>query len=178
MEGDAEAVVRVVLEAAKGGDMTAARLVLDRVLPPRKGCPITFDLPPVSTAPDVVRAVGSVLAAVASGALSPDEGALVANLLEHQRKAARSRRSRSEGRRTRKKDGSGMTLQARIRKLEKACGADDDIGLEELISYSYSTQPDAVFEARLARSRIARLFAEVEREAEKHRAERDRLPSA
>jgi hypothetical protein len=30
MAGDAEAVVRAIIDAAKGGDMTATRLVLDR----------------------------------------------------------------------------------------------------------------------------------------------------
>jgi hypothetical protein len=33
MQNDTEAVVRAVVEAAKGGDMTAARLILDRIVP-------------------------------------------------------------------------------------------------------------------------------------------------
>jgi hypothetical protein len=39
MAGDAEAVVNAVVTAAKGGDMTAARLVLDRIAPPCRGRP-------------------------------------------------------------------------------------------------------------------------------------------
>jgi hypothetical protein len=31
MQGDSEAIVRAVIDAAKGGDMTAARIVLDRI---------------------------------------------------------------------------------------------------------------------------------------------------
>jgi hypothetical protein len=39
MQDDARDIVRVVLEAAKGGDMTAARLILERIAPVRRGGP-------------------------------------------------------------------------------------------------------------------------------------------
>ena len=67
--------------------MTAARLVLDRIAPPRKGRPVVFDLPEVETAADVLTALGSVVQAVAAGDLTPDEGLTVAGLLEAKRKA-------------------------------------------------------------------------------------------
>lgn len=87
MADDAEDVVRAVIEAAKGGDMTAARLVLERVAPPRKGRPVVFDLPQVETASDVLSALGSVVQSVAAGTLTPEEGATVAGLLEVKRRA-------------------------------------------------------------------------------------------
>jgi hypothetical protein len=87
MQADVADVVRTVTTAAKGGDMSAARLVLDRVLPPRKGCTVRFDLPAVSTPADVVAALGAVLAAVGRGELTPDEGAVLTGLLETKRKA-------------------------------------------------------------------------------------------
>jgi hypothetical protein len=37
MADDAESVVRKVIEAAKGGDMGAGRLILDRIVPVRRG---------------------------------------------------------------------------------------------------------------------------------------------
>ena len=40
MANDAEDVVKAVVAAAKGGDMTAARLVLDRIAPPCRGRPV------------------------------------------------------------------------------------------------------------------------------------------
>jgi hypothetical protein len=52
MAGDAEAVVRAVIDVAKGGDMTAARLVLDRIAPPCRGRPVRLDLPPIVCAAD------------------------------------------------------------------------------------------------------------------------------
>jgi hypothetical protein len=45
MTDDAEAVVKAVMAAAKGGDMTAARLVLDRIAPPCREVPVTLELP-------------------------------------------------------------------------------------------------------------------------------------
>jgi hypothetical protein len=62
MQADIGDIVQTVITAAKGGDMSAARLVLDRILPPRKGSTVRFDLPSVSTAGDIVAALGAVLA--------------------------------------------------------------------------------------------------------------------
>jgi hypothetical protein len=67
--------------------MTAARLVLDRIAPPRKGRPVAIDLPAVETPADVVTAIGALVTAVADGALTPDEAATVAGLLEAKRRA-------------------------------------------------------------------------------------------
>jgi Family of unknown function (DUF5681) len=85
MQDDAEDVVRAVLTAAKAGDMVAARLILDRILPARRGRPIVFALPPVRTAADPAR-VADVATAVASGKLTPEEGQAVAAVLEVQRR--------------------------------------------------------------------------------------------
>jgi hypothetical protein len=43
----AQAVVKAVVAAAKDGDMTAARLVLDRIAPPCRGRPVRLNLPPI-----------------------------------------------------------------------------------------------------------------------------------
>ena len=50
---DGADVVQAVLTAAKGGDMQAARLVLDRIVPVRKGRSIRLDLPTIESAADV-----------------------------------------------------------------------------------------------------------------------------
>jgi hypothetical protein len=42
-------VVKAVMAAAKGGDMTAARLVLDRIAPPCREAPVSLDLPRLQT---------------------------------------------------------------------------------------------------------------------------------
>jgi hypothetical protein len=82
MQDDARDIVRVVVEAAKGGDMTAARLVLERIAPVRKGRPVYFDLPPVNTVADIAAAIAALTTAMASGEVTPDEAVTVASVLE------------------------------------------------------------------------------------------------
>ncbi len=86
-EDSAADVVRAVIEAAKGGDVAAARAVLDRVWPIRRGKPITLDLPPVTGAADLPNALAAVTAAMAAGEISPEEASAVAVVLEGTRKA-------------------------------------------------------------------------------------------
>jgi Family of unknown function (DUF5681) len=87
MQGDAEDVVRAVIAAAKGGDMTAARIILDRIAPVRKGSTVMFDLPELTTPTDLPPAVAAVTKAIADGTLTPDEGASVVTILDMQRRA-------------------------------------------------------------------------------------------
>ncbi len=87
MQDDADDVVRAVIEQAKAGDMQAAKLILDRIAPPRRGSPVLFDIPKIEAPADLVAAIAALVAATAEGALSPDEAAVVAGLLETQRRA-------------------------------------------------------------------------------------------
>ena len=87
MGDDVESVVAAVVKAAKDGDMAAARIILDRLAPIRKGRPVQFDLPAVTDAAGVSTAFDAVLQAVAGGELTPEEGASITNLLEARRKA-------------------------------------------------------------------------------------------
>lgn len=87
-EGAEALVLRKTVEAAQGGDMRAAELLLSRVWPARKGRPVALPgLPAIETPADLARALGSVAEAVASGAITPDEGQAVAAVLEAQRRA-------------------------------------------------------------------------------------------
>ena len=87
MAEDASEIVKSVLTAAKGGDMVAARLVLERIYPVRRGAPITFPLPPITTADDVDVALSAVTERMAAGELSPEEAGAVAGVIELRRKA-------------------------------------------------------------------------------------------
>lgn len=73
LDGEGETIARRAVEAAKAGDMTAIRLVLERVLPARRDSPVTFDLPAMTSADDAAKAMGALLSAVASGELTPSE---------------------------------------------------------------------------------------------------------
>ena len=87
MADDAMAVVRLVVAAAKGGDMTAARLILDRIVPARKGGTVSFKLPPIDRAADVSKALSAVMASMACGEKTPDEATVICGVLETKRKA-------------------------------------------------------------------------------------------
>lgn len=81
LDGDAEAILRRVMAAAQEGDPTAMRLCFDRLIPPRKERHITFPLPPIETAADVVKATGAMLQAVADGEITPSEAAELSKLV-------------------------------------------------------------------------------------------------
>jgi hypothetical protein len=87
MLADEEEIVASVIKAAKGGDMTAARLVLERISPIRKGRPITLALPITNTAADIGDAMSAVVAQMATGHITPEEATTVIGILDAKRKA-------------------------------------------------------------------------------------------
>jgi hypothetical protein len=86
IEGDADAIVQSVIEAAKNGDPTAMRICMERLVPLRKGRPVTFDLPNIETASDIAKAIGAIVKAMAAGELTPDEANAIAAVIETRRK--------------------------------------------------------------------------------------------
>ena len=86
LDGEAEALTRQAVTMALGGDATALRLCLERIAPPRKDAPVTFELPLMQSAADAARAAGAVLDAVAVGDLTPTEGAHIMGLVETYRR--------------------------------------------------------------------------------------------
>jgi hypothetical protein len=68
---DAEAIMRTVIDQAKGGDLQACRMIFDRLHAPLKAIdtPIFIDLPE-----DATGATVAVLEAVGTGILTPEQG--------------------------------------------------------------------------------------------------------
>ena len=87
MEEGADAIARKVVDLAKEGDISAARLVLERLVPPAKERPIFLSLPDTSSADGVAQAQAAILQAVAAGDLLPGEAATLAGIVESRRKA-------------------------------------------------------------------------------------------
>jgi hypothetical protein len=79
MAADAETIVAAVVTAARNGDMTAAKIILDRLVPVRRAVP--FDLPRIESKADVVSANAAILAAVADGDLTPGDAAGILKLV-------------------------------------------------------------------------------------------------
>ncbi len=82
LEDGAEAVCRSVVEHALAGNIAAAKLVLDRILPPRKDRPVKIELPEIKTASDAASATAGVLKRVADGEVTPEEGTRVVGLID------------------------------------------------------------------------------------------------
>ena len=81
LEGEAERITRKAIDLAREGDLTAIRLCLERLLPPRKDRPVQVDLPPIETVADVALAMGTVSRAISEGQITPGEGETLANVL-------------------------------------------------------------------------------------------------
>jgi hypothetical protein len=82
LDGEAETLTRTAIEKAKQGDMAALRLCLDRILPPRKDRPTTFDLPVLQNTEDAPKALAAIATAVARGDLSISEAAEFCRIVE------------------------------------------------------------------------------------------------
>ena len=82
MQDDAEKIVKAVIEAAQKGDMTAARIVLDRIAPARRDNLVAFELPKVESASEAAAASSAILRAVASGELTPGEALDISQLID------------------------------------------------------------------------------------------------
>jgi hypothetical protein len=87
LEGEAEAIGRKAVEAALRGDMTAIRLVLDRVAPPPRHRTVVLNLPDVSGPQDLPVALSALLRAVCAGVIAPSEAEPLARLMDAYRAA-------------------------------------------------------------------------------------------
>lgn len=88
LDGEAEALTRKAIELALAGDLTALRLCLERIVPPRKDRAIEVAVPEIKGAADAPAAVAAILAAIASGEITIAEGKDLAAVVEAFRKAA------------------------------------------------------------------------------------------
>jgi len=102
MEAGAKDIAAAVIDAAKRGDIAAARIVLDRLIPPARERPVVLDLPPVTDTNGVAAAQAAILNAAASGAVLPSEAATLAGVVDARRRAIET-----------------VELEARLTALEK-----------------------------------------------------------
>ncbi len=86
LEGEIEGICRKAIEEAKRGNIQAIKLVLDRILPPKKEASIFIDLPATKTSSDILEAIHRITQAVSRGELSPTEGDCLTRIIERQAK--------------------------------------------------------------------------------------------
>lgn len=82
LDGEAEGLTRKVIELALDGDLAALKMCMDRILPPRKGRPITFTLPEMTDTGDLRAVALAILKAVSEGVVTPEEAVAVAPLIK------------------------------------------------------------------------------------------------
>jgi hypothetical protein len=87
LSGDVPEILAGLVAAAKGGDVQAARLILERVLPPLKGVelPVTLSLPDGGT---LTAKANAMLVAAANGDLAPGQAAQLISALGSMAKIA------------------------------------------------------------------------------------------
>src|SRR6476620_11029321 len=77
-----EAVFQAVLTAAtQDGDMAAAKLLIDRVIPSRRGAPVSFHVRPLTTPGDCALAYTDLLDDVGAGRLTPEEAQTISSIV-------------------------------------------------------------------------------------------------
>lgn len=86
-ENEIEEVCRQAIELAKKGNIQTIKIVLDRILPPKKETPITMDLPVMKVSSDILEAINQVTLALCCGKISPSDGETLTKIIERQAKA-------------------------------------------------------------------------------------------
>ena len=83
-DADLAAIVAKIVEKAKTGDATAAKILLDRLVPVPRARGVTLALPSLGdgTARSKAEALAAVLDAMARGDIDPGEAEVIAGLVE------------------------------------------------------------------------------------------------
>jgi hypothetical protein len=79
LKGEEAELVRKAIDLAKAGDVPMLKFLLDRILPKERS--VQLDLPAIDADISAVEACGRIVAAAASGRISPSEAAVLASLL-------------------------------------------------------------------------------------------------
>lgn len=86
LDDEAEEITRIVINRAKKGDMTAIKLVMERICPPRRDMPVHFQIGSITALADLIPAIDKLLQAISAGEISPQDAQIVSELIEQQRR--------------------------------------------------------------------------------------------
>ena len=81
-DGSSSEVSREALAMALNGDSAVLRLIVTRLVGPRRHRASSFQLPPLSNAADVAPAIAAIAAAAADGAISTAEASEMSQVVE------------------------------------------------------------------------------------------------
>jgi hypothetical protein len=81
LSGELDEICRQIVAKAKGGDMTAAKIIVDKILPNAREVPLSISLPPLNQVRDMAGVARAILDAASNGRILPGEAASLADLL-------------------------------------------------------------------------------------------------
>jgi hypothetical protein len=81
IDGEAEDLIRVLATAARNGNVSAAKVLLDRILPPAR-CGIGDVELPLSSEQPGTAGVDELIRAVSAGEIAPSDAAVIGTLLK------------------------------------------------------------------------------------------------
>ena len=87
LQENAEAITEAVIQQARGGNLLAARIILERLIPPVRERPINVELPDVASTEGVAAAQSAILKAVATGEILPAEASTLSAIVETRRRS-------------------------------------------------------------------------------------------
>ena len=87
LQTEVEAICRKAIEEAKNGNIQAIKIILDRILPPKKESPIHIALPLVQNPTDILKATQHIVASVGRGEITPGEGEALSRIIDVHAKA-------------------------------------------------------------------------------------------
>ena len=82
LDDHGEEILEKVLQLAREDDLAALKLLLERLLPPRRGRLVQFEMPKTETAEQISSAYGAVMAAAADGIITIEDALDFAKLLD------------------------------------------------------------------------------------------------
>ncbi len=87
LEGEAEALVRKVVQLALEGDPACLRICLERLVPVKKDAPIRIDIPEIAAVADIPKLLAAITATLREGGITPSETVTLIDLAEAFRKS-------------------------------------------------------------------------------------------
>lgn len=86
MEDEGERISKKAVELALNGDMTAIKLVIERLIPVRKHRSLSIELPVLDSTENIIEAIKQVIMAASTGEISTREAQDFLIMLENLRK--------------------------------------------------------------------------------------------
>jgi hypothetical protein len=82
LDGESEALTRKAIEEAMGGNITALKLCIDRIIPPARERPVDINFPEITDGSDMAKLTATLLSAVGNGSIDAGQAASLAKIVE------------------------------------------------------------------------------------------------